>query len=123
MDNIKYGPSELPGREFKADFTWVYVSFGNKMMYCKVDPTAIEDIAAGKPFLAYNPWSMSDKGFVYLPAISMTIEPMFITGANMMSFVHYKVADDLDRMTKEAFSMIALPPEKEVKPVSNLILG
>ena len=123
MDNLKYGPADLKGREFKDGdgWIWYYVTFENKAIYCKLDKEGQDKAIAGEPFMAYNPWVFSKEGWIYLPAISMVIEPLFIHKASCVAFVHWQVCSDLDNMCKNEFSPI-VQLDKEIKTVPKLII-
>lgn len=103
MDNIKYGPEEMKGREFKGgdDYIWVYMVSRGQPLYGKIQKDDFDKATQGQPFMLWHPHVNTPQGFAYLPANSGTLEPFFVADCGVIAFVHYKIATMLDSKIKE----------------------
>lgn len=121
MESVTYQPDELKGREYKdGDYTWVYVNFDNKGIFARIANEDLQEAYIGNPVRLWNPWVLTPQGWAYVPATNMTIEPFYVSKVSMVALVHWKAADNLTKMCKQAFSGLVLATEKDIpkeKPV------
>ncbi len=107
MDEIKYGPEDTQGRDFKGDgFIWVMLTSSGKNLFCKIAKEDHKAALTGMPFAIWHPLGLSPKGLVYLSASFKTLEPWIFKSVEVVALVHPAEAESLDKLVKELVSTI-----------------